>query len=103
MRKADIVEGPAMERHIRQRWPVGQRVKLVKRPEPALRNVPKARMTGEGIISKVTMKFPRTARYRRACYWVTMDREFFSEYEWCVVPGDDSIFIRPIGRVRKFT
>lgn len=79
-----------------QKWLVGSRVRVTKLKEFALRDVPFHRLTATGVISKVYLKFPKTAKLYHVVYSVTLDTEILGEMLIHVVPGYDSVRLQLI-------
>ena len=82
---------PPYERHIKQVWLVGTYVRVTKLREPCLHDVPDERLTAEGIITKVFIRFARTPDMRAVVYCVDLYTELLSELVWSVCPGCDTM------------
>lgn len=78
-------------RHTKQKWLVGDKVRITKPKEPALKNVPDCRLTAVGIISKVFMKFPKTPNLQSIVYVCTLDSELLGSKIWAICPGCDDM------------
>ncbi len=80
-----------MKRHVKQKWLVGERVRVTKQMESCLKDVPKHRLTALGRISGVHLKFSRTPNMRKVVYQVELDTELLGSHKWGICLGDDSM------------
>ena len=85
-----------MEKQIKQKWLVGERVIITKAMEPCLESVPSHRLVALGWISGVRLMFPRTKELRRVAYEVELDSELLGCSKWAIVPGYDSMELEVI-------
>ncbi len=89
------------KRQTQQKWLVGQKVRLTMQYEPALKGVPKGRLTSKGRIAGVSLKFSRTPKLRRVVYVIKLDSELLGGHEWVVQPGFDTMKVEVLKQATK--
>lgn len=87
-----------MEKHTKQVWLVGERVRITKAWEPCLTDVPSSRLSALGWISSVHLRYPRTEELRRVVYSVETDTELLGSHKWSIQPGYDSMNLEIVPR-----
>lgn len=80
--------------HKEQKWFLGQRVRVTMPMAGYLKGVPKRRQSRVGFIEKVYFKFGKTYEWRRCCYEVRFEKEFFGEFVFVIIPGDDNLIVK---------
>jgi len=92
---------PPYCRHVKQKWFVGERVRITKLPEPSLEGIDEDRMTSLGWIIGAHLKFPRVPAERRVWYMVRVDRPLLSMWEVKIEPGSDTMTLEVLPQQRR--
>ncbi len=83
MRKKTLSRGQMTQK--RQSFSVGERVRMTFPREPALRDVSDSRLTSEGVVEKVSMRFARTPELAEMQYHIALDSRILGASTWVVM------------------